>query len=241
MVRRPAPAFLTTHWSVVLTAGRPESSRAASALSRLCQAYWYPVYAYVRRRGHGPHDAQDLTQEFFARLLQHNWVAQADPAKGRFRTFLLSACSHFLANEWDKARAQKRGGQVQTVPLQLDSAEERYGREPADPLTPEQCYDRRWAMALLDEVMLRLKDEYQAQGKGALFEALSACLVGSRETLPYAELSVQLGVTEGTIKVAVHRLRQRYRQLLREEIANTLAEPAQVEDEMRHLMAALSS
>src|SRR5512136_965615 len=173
--------FVTTHWSVVLTARRSDTTRAQAALARLCQTYWYPLYAYVRRRGYSPHDAQDLTQEFFARLLGQNWLAQADRERGRFRTFLLAALSHFLANEWDKARAQKRGGSIQLVPLQLDNAETRYGQEPADPLTPEQCFERRWALALLDEVLNRLRQEQVAAGTGEMFDALKPCLVGDRQ------------------------------------------------------------
>ena len=226
---------------MVLTAARSDSTRAQSALANLCQTYWYPLYAYIRRRGHEPLDAQDLTQEFFARLLEHNWLAQADRARGRFRTFLLSALSHFLANEWHKARAQKRGGAVQFVPVQLDTAETRYGQEPVDRLTPEQCYERRWALALLDKVLERLREECAAEGKSKLYEALSACLVGERQTQPYAALASRLNLSEGAVKVAVHRLRQRYRQLLREEIANTVATPAEVDEEMRYLVAILAS
>jgi RNA polymerase sigma-70 factor (ECF subfamily) len=233
-------AFVTTHWSVVLAARRSDTTRAQTALARLCKAYWYPLYAYVRRRGHEAHDAQDLTQEFFARLLEQNWLAQADRERGRFRTFLLAALSHFLANEWDKARAKKRGGAVQIVPLQLDSAEMRYGQEPADPVTPEQCFERRWALALLDEVLNRLREEHMAAGTAEMFDALKPCLVGDRQAQPYAALATQLGVTEGAVKVAVHRLRQRYRQLLRKEIANTVAMPEEVNDEMHHLFAVLA-
>lgn len=232
--------FVTTHWSVVLAAGRSDTTRAQAALARLCQAYWYPLYAYVRRRGYQPHDAQDLTQEFFARLLAQNWLAQADRERGRFRTFLLAALSHFLANEWDKARAKKRGGEVQLVPLQLDSAETRYGQEPADPLTPEQIFERRWALALLDEVLSALRTEHAAAGTEEMFDALKPCLVGDRQTQPYAALATKLGMTEGAVKVAVHRLRQRYRQLLREEIANTVANPGEVDEEMHHLFAVLA-
>jgi RNA polymerase sigma-70 factor (ECF subfamily) len=217
------------------------AQRAQAALARLCQTYWYPLYAYVRRRGHEPHDAQDLTQEFFARLLEHKWLAQADRARGRFRTFLLSATAHFLANEWDKARTQKRGGGVEMVPLQLDCAETRYGRDPADPLTPEQCFDRRWALALLDEVLNALRKEHIAAGTEQLFDTLRPCLVGDRQSQPYAALGSSLGMTEGAVKVAVHRLRQRYRQLLREEIAHTVATPEEVNEEMRHLFAVLAA
>ena len=233
-------AFVTTHWSVVLSAGRSDTTRAQAALARLCQAYWYPLYAYVRRRGYAAHDAQDLTQEFFARLLEQNWLAQADWERGRFRTFLLAALSHFLANEWDKARALKRGGAVQIVPLQLDSAETRYGQEPADPLTPEQCFERRWALALLEEVLNRLREEHAAASTREMFDALKPCLVGDRQAQPYAELAATLGMTEGAVKVAVHRLRQRYRQLLREEIANTVAMPEEVNEEMHHLFSVLA-
>ena len=232
--------FVTTHWSVVLTARRSDTTRAQAALARLCQTYWYPLYAYVRRRGYGPPDAQDLTQEFFARLLGQNWLAQADRERGRFRTFLLAALSHFLANEWDKARAQKRGGSIQLVPLQLDNAETRYGQEPADPMTPEQCFERRWALALLDEVLNRLRQEQIAAGTGEMFDALKPCLVGDRQAQPYAALAVELGMTEGAVKVAVHRLRQRYRQLLKEEIANTVATPEEVNAEMHHLFNVLA-
>jgi RNA polymerase sigma-70 factor (ECF subfamily) len=233
--------FVTTHWSVVLAARRSDTTRAQAALARLCQAYWYPLYAYVRRRGYQAHDAQDLTQEFFARLLAQNWLAQADRERGRFRTFLLAALSHFLANEWDKAQAQKRGGAVQIVPLQLDSAETRYGQEPADPLTPEQCFERRWALALLDEVLSALRTEHAAAGTEEIFDALKPCLVGDRQAQPYAALAAKLGMTEGAVKVAVHRLRQRYRQLLREEIANTVANPSEVDEEMHHLFAVLAA
>lgn len=233
-------AFVTTHWSVVLTARRTDTTRAQAALALLCQAYWYPLYAYVRRRGYDAHDAQDLTQEFFARLLAHDWLAQADRERGRFRSFLLAALSHFLANEWDRARAQKRGGAVEIVPLQLDSAETRYGQEPADPLTPEQCYERRWVLALLDEVLNALRKEHVAADTEEMFDALKPCLVGDRQAQPYAALAAKLGMTEGAVKVAVHRLRQRYRQLLREEIANTVATPEEVNEEMHHLFAVLA-
>ena len=234
-------AFVTTHWSVVLAARRSDTTRAQAALARLCQTYWYPLYAYVRRRGYGPHDAQDLTQEFFARLLAQNWLAQADRERGRFRTFLLTALSHFLANEWDKARAQKRGGAVEFVPLQLDNAETRYGQESADPVTPEQCFERRWALALLDEVLNRLRQEQVAAGAGALFDTLKPCLAGTRQAQPYAALALELGMTEGAVKVAVHRLRHRYRQLLREEIANTVTSTQEVDEEMHHLFAVLAA
>jgi RNA polymerase sigma factor (sigma-70 family) len=236
----PRPAFVTTHWSVVLTAGRSDTTRAQDALAKLCQTYWYPLYAYVRRRGHTPEDAQDLTQEFFARLLEKNWIGNADQAKGRFRSFLLSAMNHFLADEWDKARAQKRGGGVLLVPLQFDTAETCYGIEPADPVTPERSFERRWALTLLEGVLNRLRTEYEQEGKADLFAKLHPCLVGERTAQPYADLAATLGVSEGTVKSAVHRLRQRYRQLLREEIANTVGRADEVDEELRHLFAVLA-
>lgn len=241
--RDVAPAarmFVTTHWSVVLTAGRSDTTRARDALAKLCQTYWYPLYAYVRRRGHSPEDAQDLTQEFFARLLEKNWVTNADQTRGRFRSFLLSAMNHFLADEWDKARAQKRGGGVPLVPLQLDTAETRYGREPADNTTPEHSFERRWALTLLDGVLNRLRAEYERESKAELFATLHPCLVGERTAQPYAELAAKMDASEGAVKSAVHRLRQRYRQLLREEIANTVAGPEEVDEELRHLFSLLA-
>ena len=237
---RPQPVFATTHWSVVLAATQSDSTRAQVALARLCQTYWYPLYAYVRRRGHTAPDAQDLTQAFFARLLERHWVGQADRERGRFRTFLLTAMSRFLSDEWDKQRAQKRGGGVAHVPVQLDSAETRYGHEPAAVGTPEQEYERRWALTLLDTVLQRLRAEYERGGKAELFAGLNSCLVGGREAQPYAELAKQLQMNEGAVKVAVHRLRKRYRLLLRAEIAQTVARTETVDDELQHLFAVLS-
>ena len=234
-----SPVFVTTHWSVVLTAGSSDTTGARHALEKLCQTYWYPLYAYVRRRGFSPPDAEDLTQEFFARFLEHDWVTNADREKGRFRTFLLSAMNHFLANEWDKARAQKRGGGAPLLPLQFDTAETRYCREPAENVTPEEHFERHWALALLETVTGRLRAEYEQEGKGDLFAALHPCLVGDRTAQPYEELAKTLALSLSAVKSAVHRLRQRYRQLLREEIAHTVAGPGEVEAELRHLIAAL--
>lgn len=224
----------------MVTAGRGDTPGAQAALEKLCRTYWYPLYSYVRRRGHSPEDAQDLTQEFFSRLLQRNWVGSADQQKGRFRSFLLSAMNHFLADEWDKARAQKRGGGLTPVPLQFDTAETRYGLEAADPLTPEQNYERRWALTLLEKVLGRLRQEYQSQHREDLFTALHPCLTGDRTSQPYAELGPKLGLSEGGVKAAVHRLRQHYRQLLREEIAQTVATPEEVDEELRHMLVALA-
>jgi len=231
---------VTTHWSVVLSAGSADTTRAQAALTKLCQAYWYPLYAYVRRRGHSAHDAEDLTQEFFARFLEHHWAGTADREKGRFRTFLLSALTHFLADEWDKARAQKRGGGVHPLPLPLDTAETRFGQEPADNHTPEQHFERRWAMTLLEQVLSHLQQEYAQEGKSALFAALNPCLVGERTAQPYSALAAKLNLSEAAVKSSVHRLRRRYRQLLRDEIAQTVAGPAEVEAEVRHLAAVLA-
>ncbi len=224
---------------MVLTAGRTDTTRAEDALAKLCSTYWYPLYAYVRRRGYSAHDAQDLTQAFFAQLLERQSLASADPNRGRFRSFLLGVMNHFLANEWTRAHAQKRGGGAKLLPLQFDTAETRYGHEPADHTTPEQNYERRWAMALLEEVLRRLAEEYKLEGRAELFAELNPCLVGERATQPYAELATRLGVNEGTVKSAVHRMRQRYRQLLREEIAHTVAIPGEVDAELHHLFTVL--
>ncbi len=232
--------FVSTRWSVVLSAGDLTSPHAATALEALCRAYWYPLYAYVRRRGHSPADAEDLTQEFFAHLLAHNWVARADPHKGRFRSFLLMAMSRFLANEWDKAHTLKRGAQIRLVPLQLDDAEPRYAQEPADTSTPEQAFEKQWALATLDEVLQHLRAEFERAGKAVLFAALKPCLIGSRETQPYAALASELGMTEGAVKAAVSRLRERYRERLKEAIAHTVASPSDVDAELRHLIRVLA-
>jgi RNA polymerase sigma-70 factor (ECF subfamily) len=206
----------------------------------LCQNYWPPLYAYIRHCGFDPHHAKDLTQEFFARVLEHHWLARADQAKGRFRTFLLTAMERFLANEWDKVRALKRGGGQRNIPIQVDSAETRYGVEPADTRTPEQAFEYRWALALLDEVVSQLEAEFRARDQAELFAALKPCLVGDRASQPYVELARKLDMEAGAVKVAVHRLRQRYRELLRAEIANTVASPGEVDAEMRHLFNVLT-
>jgi len=236
----PRPVFVTTHWSVVLHAGRGDSARAGLALARLCQTYWYPLYASARRRGYRAHDAQDLTQEFFSRLLDGRLLARADPGRGRFRSFLLASMNHFLANEWEKARAGKRGGGHPALSLDWAAAEERYDLEPADDATPDKAFDKQWALRLLQAVLTRLEQEYQREGKAALFGLLKKCLTGARESQPYLVLAARMGLSEGAIKVAVHRLRRRYRDLIREEIAQTVAAPEEVESEMRHLLEALA-
>lgn len=224
----------------MLTAGRSDTTHAHEALSRLCETYWYPLYAYVRRGGHSPEDAKDLTQEFFARLLEHNWIAHADRHKGRFRSFLLMALKRFLAKEWDKVKTLKRGGQMRFVPLQLDTGEILYAREPADTCTPEQVFEKQWALVLLRSVLNRLREDYAREGKDTLFRTLEPCLVGSREQQPYAVLAAELRMSEGAIKVAVCRLRERYRTCLKEKIAQTVASPAEVDEELRHLFRVLA-
>jgi RNA polymerase sigma-70 factor (ECF subfamily) len=224
---------------VVLSAGHDDAPHARDALEKLCQTYWHPLYAYVRRRGYSPADAEDLTQAFFAWLLERKWLGRADQHRGRFRSFLLTSLNNFLANEWDKARAQKRGGGL-VVPLPRDEAEARCAWELADHFTPEQSFEWRWALTLLDRVMSRLGAEFAHEGKTELFAALKPCLLGDRSAQPYAILASTLGVTEGSVKVAVYRLRQRYRRLLRDEIARTVAAPEEVEEELRYLFAVLA-
>lgn len=235
-----APVFVTTHWSVVLTATGADTTQARAALEHLCRMYWYPIYHFVRRRGHSTHDAQDFTQEFFARLLEKKWIASADQSRGRFRSFLLVVLKRFLIGEWHRANAQKRAGDRRCLPLPLDTAETRYANEPADTSTPEQAFEKQWALTLLETVLRDLRLEYERDGKGRWFELLKPCLMGSRESQPYAALAVQLDMSEGAVKVAVHRLRERYRERLKAEIAHTVASPGDVESELRHLFRVLS-
>lgn len=231
---------MTTHWSVVLGAGEKDTTRAQDALGRLCQTYWYPLYAYVRQRGHSPQDAQDLTQEFFARLLAKKTLREINREGGKFRSFLLTAMNHFLVDEWRKLKAEKRGaGQI--VSLDGREAETRYGREPVDKITPEKLFEQNWALTLLDTVYTRLESEYEEQGKGAQFEALRFCLTGERSQAPYAELAKQLGMAENTVKTLVHRLRRRYRELLREEVGQSVANQGEAEEELRCLFRALAA
>jgi RNA polymerase sigma-70 factor (ECF subfamily) len=237
----PSPVFATTHWSAVLTAGRNDTTRARDALAGLCQTYWPALHAYVRRRGFSPHDAEDLTQEFFARLLQHNWVARADAQKGRFRSFLLTALNRFLADEWDKARAQKRGGGRTPVSLDSETSGPREVADPAGGLAADLVYDREWALALLERTMARLRAEFAQAGKAREFEHLKKFLTAARKEIPYPEAAAATGLSEGAARVAVHRLRKRYRELFREEIARTVADPCEVDGELRHLIAVLAS
>ncbi len=225
---------------MVRAAADPAAPAAAAALEHLCQAYWYPLYGFIRRQGHAPADAQDLTQTFFAQLLEKNWIRRADHELGRFRSFLLMALKRFLANEWDKANTLKRGGHCQIVPLDFDTAETRFSLEPASTATPEQAYEKQWALTLLDSVLHHLREEYVQSGQAPLFDALKPCLLGSRESQPYAILATQLGMTEGAIKVAVHRMRERYRTQLKAQIAETVAAPEEIDQEIRHLFRVLA-
>jgi RNA polymerase sigma factor (sigma-70 family) len=230
----PGPdQFATTHWSVVVAAG----GEHAEALEKLCRAYWYPLYAYVRRRGFGPEQAQDLTQEFFARLLKQNYPAQADRAKGKFRSFLLLTLSHFLADEFDRAQTLKRGGGQLIISLDQEAAEGRYCREPAHELSPEKLFERRWAQSILENAMQRLRDEYGADPEAyAVFKTFEP---GEQLTLSYAEAAARLGISESAVKSKVYRLRQKHRELVREVIAQTVCTVAEVDEELRHLMAVL--
>jgi RNA polymerase sigma-70 factor (ECF subfamily) len=234
-----AAVFATTHWSVVLAAGQSGSEAQAAALEKLCRAYWYPLYAYVRRRGHAPEDAQDLTQEFFLRLIEKNWLDRVAPEGARFRSYLLTMVKAFLANAYDRAQAAKRGGGRTIVPLDPQDAEARFANEVASTETPENIFERRWALAVLDEAFNRLRTAAGAAVKTPHFEHLHPFLSREPGEGEYAALATQLGVSPGAIGVAVHRLRQRYREMLRATVADTLVDPAQVDEELRHVLAAL--
>jgi RNA polymerase sigma factor (sigma-70 family) len=230
--------FPPTRWSLIAAAKDRGSPAARKALAELCQAYWYPLYGYVRHSGQPHEAAEDLTQAFFASFLEKDAFASADPSRGRLRSFLLASCKHFLANEHDRANAWKRGGCRHQISLPLGTADSRYSREISRALTPEQLFDRRWALALLDTVLCRLRQEYDSAGKTMVFEELKGCLTG--DTRPHSEAAAVLGLSEGAVKVAAHRMRRRYRDLLRDEIGQTLFDPAEVDDEIRALFAALA-
>lgn len=239
--KRPPAAtpFLTTRWSVVAAAGKPDTPTARAALSELCSIYWYPLYAYVRRRGNSQDDAQDLTQAFFARLLEKNVVLAADPTRGRFRAFLLGSLKNFLANEWDREHAQKRGGGATPLSLDFEFADERFAAEPASPLTPEMEYERNWALAVLERALARLEAEYSRRGKQALFATLKPALVAADDEASRADMARQLGMTEGSVKVALHRMRAAFRESLRSEISDTVGTERDLDDELRNLIEAL--
>ncbi len=229
--------FTTTHWSVVLAAGQQDSPQAAEALEILCRAYWYPLYVYVRRRGYGVEDAQDLTQQFFVRLLKKGSFRRANPERGKFRTFLLHALQNFLANEWSRAHALKRGGGAVTFSTDVQAAEERYIVEPATLLTPERAYERRWALTLLDRVLAGLRQEYAEAGRARVFDELAELLWGKEASISYAQIGEQLGMKEGAVRGAMHRLRAAFRERLRAEVAQTVIDFGQVDEEMRYLLA----
>ncbi|HOW73789.1 MAG TPA: sigma-70 family RNA polymerase sigma factor [Phycisphaerae bacterium] len=232
-----ARSFPSTQWSVVLAAGDSVAPDAREAMEQLCRKYWYPLYAYVRRQGHSPEDAQDLTQAFFAQFIENKYLGLADPQRGRFRSFLLASMRHFLHDEWDRATAARRGGGQKPIPIELGQAEDRYRCEPTDDLTPEKAYERRWAAALLREVLGKLGQEYAAAGKGAQFEVLRRFLWGTDTSVSYAGVADQLHLTPGAVKAAVRRLRVRCRQILRSEIAQTVTTPEALEEEVSWLFA----
>ncbi len=233
--------FLTTRWSLVLAASKPETAQARQALSDLCQTYWYPLYAYVRRRGYGADDARDLTQAFFTRLLERNTVSSADPERGRFRAFLLASLKNFLSNEFDRRSAQKRGGGHAPLSLDFRQADQRFAREPVDPRTPERAYERAWALSVLERVLERIGAEFRARGRGALFDELKPTLIAGDDGTPYKEIAKRLDMTEGSIKVAAHRMRATFREALRAEIGQTVERPEDLEEELSYLIAALAA
>ena len=230
--------FPTTRWTLVVAAGDPRRKEARSALVSLCENYWYPLYAYLRRRGYPPDQAQDLTQEFFMRVLEGRYLDRADPEKGRFRSFLLTSLKFFVADEEDRRRANKRGGGM-VVAFEFLSGEERYQREPAHNETPERIFERRWALSVLDRVVEELRKEFLHHGRLEHFERLKVFLLGQSDA-PYAALAREMNTSEGALKVAIHRLRKRYRDLFRQEIADTVSDPAEVESELRFLVAVLA-
>lgn len=234
------PVFVSTHWSVVLRAGRSDSPEALSALSELCRIYWFPLYAYARRQGCDLHAAQDLTQEFFSKLIEKNYLNVADRRRGRFRWFLLTAFKCFLANEWDRTQAQKRGGGKQIVSFDGMSAEERYLHEPQETMSADQLYDRRWAADLLEGARTKLRAEYVEADRVERFKHLEAYLPGGQTTLSQAEVGAALGLTEGTVKQEVFKVRRRFGELLREAVAQTVAHPDEVDEEISYLIDVMS-
>ena len=233
-------SFATTHWSIVLAAGNQSSPDYTRALSTLCQTYWYPLYVYLRRWGCDREEAEDYTQGFFASLLERQGIGKADPKQGKFRSFLLASLKHFLADEWDRLQTQKRGGERKAFSLDIEDGETRYSREPADNLSPEKLFERYWALEVLKQAMARLKAEYVTANKIELFNYLKTYLTAEKDSIPYRDVAARLNMTEGAVRVAVHRLRQRYGELVREEIAQTVTTPEQIEEEICELYAALA-
>jgi RNA polymerase sigma-70 factor (ECF subfamily) len=240
-VPEAARRFASTRWSLVAAAGQRDSPESEAALASLCRLYWYPLYAYARRRLPRLEDAQDLTQGFFVRMLERDYLRQANPQRGRFRSFLLTAFQHFLAHEGERANAQKRGGGRTILPLDFQSGERRYQFEPSHDATAETLYERSWALTLLDQALARLREEQTAAGKGRLFECLKGTLTGADAPRPYAELAAELGMSAEAVKVAAHRLRRRYGELLRAEIAETVTTAEEIDEELRDLFAAVSA
>ncbi|MFO0903591.1 MAG: sigma-70 family RNA polymerase sigma factor [Pirellulales bacterium] len=232
--------FATTHWSLVVAAGQRESPHSAAALESLCRDYWYPLYAYLRRRGLSSEDAQDVTQSFFAALLEKDRLKLADQQRGRFRSFLLASLSNFLANYRRDQNTERRGGAVSTLSLDWQSGEQRYHLEPVDSLTPERIFDRRWALTLLERAIERLRVQYVESGRETLFQTLRETLGGADPPRPYADLAAELGISESALRVAVHRLRKRCGEILREEIAQTVVDPAEIDEELSYLFTALA-
>jgi len=233
--------FATTHWTVVITAGDLASPEAAEALENLCRLYWHPLFAYIRRKGHNPEDAEDLTQAFFAQLLEKNSLARATPSRGRFRSFLLTSLQNFLTHEWERARAAKRGGGKPLLPWDELSGESRYALEPGLDLPPDKIFEQRWAATLFQKALAGLQKEMSSAGNTELFNRLKQFLSAESHPGAYAEAAAGLGMTQGAVGVAVHRLRQRYGELVRAEIAHTVANPAEIEDEMRYLIQLMST
>ncbi len=233
--------FATTHWSVVSAAGKPESTKYRQALETLCQTYWFPLYAYLRRQGHNCHQAEDYTQAFFAHLLEKRGLRLADPKQGKFRSFLLASLKNFVANELDRIRSKKRGGGEKILSLDIDSAEHQYGLEAIHELTAEKLFERSWAMTVLNRTMAALQDEFAGKNKQELFENLKVYLTAKKSPISYRDAATQLNISEAAVKVAVHRLRKRYRELLRNEIAQTVTTEEEISEEIRELFAALSN
>lgn len=232
--------FTTTHWSMVLAAGESSLPGSSAALERLCQIYWQPLYVYARRLGRNPEEAQDIVQSFFACLLEKRFLEAADPERGKFRSFLLSAFRHFVFKEWRHNHTIKRGGSMVIAPIELEQAEENYRLEPADSLTPKDVYEKRWVLSLLEQVFAQLRREYADAGSLPLFEQVKGLLTGDSPARTHLEIATQLGMTQGAVKVAVHRLRKRFKQVLMEEVAGTVASPTQVEEEIGYMLQLMS-
>jgi RNA polymerase sigma factor (sigma-70 family) len=237
----PSPLFGTTHWSVVLAAGQGDSPKAAKALESLCRSYWYPLYAFARRAGHSPADAEDLTQGFFLHFLKHRLVARVGPEKGKFRSFLLVSFNHFLADQRDRAACQKRGGDQEQISLDASTGEQRYRLEPVELRDPQKQYELSWAMTVLDQVLMRLESEFAGAAKQRLFAALRSHLLAEAAPQTYTEIAQNFAMTESAVKGTVHRMRRRYRELFRDELSHTVTSREELDAEMRHLLVVVST